>query len=189
MPRSRQAPRSERPTRAFPYLQNAPPRSSGNRSGLGLVRRGRLACSSLASGRGLGGLFRPDPTSLSTSLNTGDRRTPNRKPDDNARAKCGTGECRQDQNHDLTVRKQEPSNASSSAARHEMPIRRFKLGVANCDLQDLPCSCWHGPCSAATGQICRAAGLEQRTRPPSVFPSGRCNAEAAMKYESGANSA
>ena len=45
-------------------------------------------------------LFRPDPTSLSTSVDTGDRGASDRKPDDNARAKCGARECRQDQNHD-----------------------------------------------------------------------------------------
>jgi hypothetical protein len=45
-------------------------------------------------------LFRPDPTSLSTSVNTGDRGASDGKPDDNARAKCGARECRQDQNHD-----------------------------------------------------------------------------------------
>ena len=52
----------------------------------------------------------PDPTSLSTPIGTNGRRTPNRKSDDNARAKCGTGECRQDQNHDPPPRCEETKN-------------------------------------------------------------------------------
>jgi hypothetical protein len=45
-------------------------------------------------------LFRPDLTSLSTGKSTGDCRTPDRKSDDDASAKCGARECRQDQHHD-----------------------------------------------------------------------------------------
>ena len=37
--------------------------------------------------------------------------------------------------HPLTVTKGRSSNTSSSANRHEMPIRRFKPGVADWGLQ------------------------------------------------------
>jgi hypothetical protein len=56
-------------------------------------------------------LFRPDPTSPSTNVDTGDRGASDRKPDDNACAKCSAGECRQDQDHahpsrqETTIRK------------------------------------------------------------------------------------
>jgi hypothetical protein len=45
-------------------------------------------------------VFRPDPTSLSTGTDTGHCGASDRKPNDNARAKRGACECRQDQNHD-----------------------------------------------------------------------------------------
>jgi hypothetical protein len=39
-------------------------------------------------------LFYADPTSFSTGIGTGDRRTPNGEPHDDPRAKCGACECR-----------------------------------------------------------------------------------------------
>ena len=71
----------------------------------------------------------PDPPSLSTGVDTGDCRATDRKPDDNARAKCGACECRQDQNHDhpsLQESNDPQIRLSSSADRHEMQIRCFK---------------------------------------------------------------
>jgi hypothetical protein len=120
-------------------------RPFGNRAGLDLgpARSPGLFFSRLWPGPWWS-LFRPDPTSPSTSVETGDRRASNRKPDDNARAKCGGRECRQDQNHDhpLTSEKQQSSNPSSSTDRHEMPIRRFKLTVANRPPKLAPCRSW-----------------------------------------------
>jgi len=85
----------------------------GSRSGLGLrpARPPGLFFSRLWP-RPWRPLFHPDPTSLSTSVDTGGRGASDRKPDDNARAKCGARECRQDQNHDhpLTSEKQQSSN-------------------------------------------------------------------------------
>jgi hypothetical protein len=167
-PQSRQAPRSERPTRAFPYLQNPPPRSSGNKSGLGLrpARPPGLFFSRLWPGPWRP-LFRPDPTSLSTSVDTGDRGACDRKPDDNARAKSGARECRQDQNHDhpLTSGKQQPqipralpidmrckSDASSPSSRGLWPPK-YRLAVAG--MVNAPCQ-----------PIRRAVGLGPRARSP-----------------------
>jgi hypothetical protein len=67
-------------------------------------------------------LFRPDPTSLSTSVDTGDRGASDRKPDDNARAECGARECRQDQNHDYPSR-QENKDPQIPVDRNELQIR------------------------------------------------------------------
>jgi hypothetical protein len=72
---------------------------------------------------------RTDLTSLSTSVDTSYRGSPDSKSDDNACAKCGARERRQNQDHDhpLTSGNNNPQIAlSSSADRHEMQIRRFK---------------------------------------------------------------
>jgi hypothetical protein len=65
------------------------------------------------SGGGARRLFRRDPTSLSTSTDTGHRGASDRKPDDNARAKCGARERRQDQNHDPPL---------NLPPRHQFPL-------------------------------------------------------------------
>ena len=74
-------------------------------------------------------LSRTDLTSLSTSVDTGYRGSPDSKSNDNACAKGGAGECRQDQNHDHPSRQENNHPQiplSISANRHEMQIRCFK---------------------------------------------------------------
>jgi hypothetical protein len=61
-------------------------------------------------------LFHADPTSLSASVGAGDRGSPNSKANDNARAKCGARECRQDQNHDRSPSLPGNNNGSNSRA-------------------------------------------------------------------------
>jgi hypothetical protein len=62
--------------------------------------------------------------------------------------------------HHLTVRKQQSPNASRSADGHEMPIRRFKLEVANCCLENSPASLLgSGLYGARTGESAAHPGL------------------------------
>ena len=146
MPRSRQAPRPERPTEHFLDSKMRALRSCGSENPQCIIVIMAMPTlfgdpSLLREQGGLGlrparppGLFLPrlrlrawwplvcpDPTSLSTSVDTGYRGSPDSKSDDNARAKCGTRERRQDQDHDHPSRQgnNNPQIAlSSSADRH-----------------------------------------------------------------------
>ena len=149
--------------KSIPDLQKCAPRSSENRSGLGLrpTRPPGLFFSRLWL-RSWWPLVCPDPTSLSTPIGTSGRRTPNRKSDDNARAKCGTGECRQDQNHAPPPRCEETENPQMPRA---LPIdMRCQSDASSLASQIVtskicPVRAGIGPCSAATGQICVRPGL------------------------------
>jgi hypothetical protein len=120
-----------------------------------------------------GPLFRLDPTSLSTSVGAGCRRTSNSEPHDNAHAKCGARECPQDQHHDLLPDREHTTalNASRSTGRHEIGARIVKLTGTKFWPPKLTRFFRQGPCSAPTDQSA-ATGLEGGARPPSVFPVG-----------------
>jgi hypothetical protein len=127
-------------------------------------------------------LFRPNPTSLSTSVDTGERGASDRKPDDNAGVQCGARECRQGQDHDRSPLL--PGNDNPQARALLVDMRCQSDASSHSRKSWFPKLTPAVPGSARRQQLCRAAGLEPRHPRLVCWPTGRCKAEAAMKYRS-----